>query len=538
MFVLTPGVKAQPQEQGQPQPQQQQQQQQQPDQPLQPTEQLAGLPASLKVYVTSMDPRSYAGVSTSGKTWRNVAPATATAKQVGCAISGGGSQQTDMDFHFVQTPTFSPTGGMSLGENKIAGPLSHTLGIDGDGSFTITMLFQPTGHAPALDVVTAFQIFANASAGNNGFALTFGRGAALVSSSPSASGSKKTAPQQQPPQSADGLTTSEVFLQVGTASPVQCASPTRFDLGRRYLLAATRDKGSMSVSLVDIDAKGYAKQLLLSGAVPAPTQRVSLANVDMAINGGGNWSANVLAVGVYASALGDSELGELYTHYTATLREHDPVYQAGKAQAELARQATACPFDASTCAACGGVTDWSAASPSIITSGGQSCLSSIDRFCTANPQHPRCSCWDSSSPEYGRGCVAYRAVFSGKTHDCPAVPAVAHATPPHAPPGPSIDLGSLLTPANVDAVTKLIGAMRGDDSRQHPPQQHPPQQHQHPPQQHQHRGRRRIMPSSREDDDDASSSSSDSDGDDYGSRGRKKVKAPGFWAWLFGRKSG
>ena len=505
-------------------------------------ESVDSLPKSLRVYATTLDTRSYDNPVASGKVWKNL---VLYGKPSPCGI-----QVAAPDFHFAQTPTFlAPDVGLGLGDNSLAGPQSHQLGVDGDGSYTVALVFQPTGPPPVLDAVSVFQIFANGGAGNNGFALTM--------RTPNRAPGPKQPSQQQQQRGREGffaatpMVSADFFLQVGTSSAVQSSAPVSLDPSHRYLIVASRDRGSMSASLVDLDdrQRGYTKTPLVGPApVPSNTPRVSLANVDMAINGSNNWGANVIAIGVYAEALGDGALNDLYRHYTAALREHDPVHIEAKAQIEAARVATACPYDDPTCAQCGGVKEWSAASASIVTAGGASCLAAIDRFCAANPKHARCSCWDSTSPEYGRSCAAYRAVFSGKAYDVTGCP-VPDANPHEKPPQPqTVDslVTSILSPHNVDAVTKLIGAVRGADRQTahnvHANGNANAKKNNDQPAAHK-RGKNgkhgmNQKCGGRKDDDGCSSSSSSDDDDEDGHHAAKKKTSPGFWAWMFGYGTG
>ena len=165
-----------------------------------------------------------------------------------------------------------------------------------------------------------------------------------------------------------------------------------------------------------------------------------LANVDATLNGRGNWNANLLAFAAYPRRLGDLEVAAAYAHFSSALLQFDPEHLRLAGLLADAAKARSCPFDPATCGACGGVKDWSAAADSVVTQGTE-CLRAIDRFCSANPQHPRCTCWDLANPEYGgTGCTYYRTVFNGAPivveAPKPAVPAPV-LPPPVVPPPPS-----------------------------------------------------------------------------------------------------
>jgi hypothetical protein len=331
------------------------------------------------------------------------------------------------DFLFRTTPALSRPGGFVLGANSIGGPQCHLLGLDGDGALTVFMLFQPAGAPPAAGVqATAFQLFAN-TPGGNGLSLAV---------------SDK----------------SRLSLQVGSAPPVACADPAApFDPQRRYLLAASKDRGgAYRVTLVDVDAKGFVAQKLLSGTVQR-SERVPLANVDMTVNGEGQWNASLVALGLVNRALGDADLAALYDHYSRALQEYDPQFQALQALAASAATARSCPFDAATCGACSAVQDWSAASGAPFSTGGSAaCLTAIDGYCRAHPTESRCACWDSSNPEYAKACATYRALFAngGAPPPPPPPPAQAQAQAQACDKKPDGEL----SPASIDAITRLIQA--------------------------------------------------------------------------------
>ena len=485
-----------------------------------PSEDLASLPSGATLYVTCFDARSYAAGS-AGKVWKNVAQAGNNSPA--CAGGGGGGGgDDDRDFHFSTAPSYSNRDGFAMGQNVITGPLSHRLGIDGDRAFTLAVLFQPTGPAPSPGTQGAqgggeavvFQLFANTT-GNNGFELTLraDHGGAIGASGAHAAAS----------ETPSGVVSCELRIRVGGDAPIVADAPVALDTARRYLLVASKDAGVVRVSLVDVDAKAFSRRQLLQGAVAAGAERLHLSNVDMLVNAAANWSANLLAFGVWPSALGDADLGKLYSHYSGALREFDVDYQNLKRATDAARLATSCPFDDPTCGACGGVRDWSAASDDLYTSGGAACHGAIDRFCTSNPTAPRCRCWDAANPEYGRSCVAYRAVFGGRQVDVAANDVQA----PTPNPIESV-VSSVLSPANLDAVAKLIGAVRGPPAPVPAPAPPPVCRHDDDDDGGQCPRRRRRRRHGRRRGDGTDSDSDSDDGE------QKSDRKPGFWANIFG----
>ena len=282
---------------------------------------------------------------------------------------------------------------------------------------------------------------------------------------------------------AAGMVAFDVYWQLGSAQPVQGDTPLLMDTARHYLLAAVKDRSTVSVSAVDLDARAFAKLSVMApnaqAVDPGGEARVRLANVDCELNGGsgsgsgngsgnGRWDANLLAVLMYPWALTDGDLLALYAYFHDALRAFDPEYQQmQRLQAEVRRSA-ACPYDAATCDACRSVNSegqdgetsasvgaWSTAS--LVARASPECLAAVDRFCASNPQHAQCACWDASSPQYATpACVAFRAAFSGA-----AVPSqCADVEGERAASTPGQVVSDILSPANVDAFTRILGAMR------------------------------------------------------------------------------
>lgn len=541
---------------------------------------ISTIPSGLQTYVTALDSRSYA-VTDSGRTWKNVAPVlqpspkTAAASIIPwrqpdptCAASAAG----DRDFHFRSAPTYSRPAGFPLGDTVISGPMSHQLGVDGSQSFSVIALFQPTGSAPpsAAAPAVVFQMFAN-TPNNNGFALTIASSSAPPTSAPiavaTATPPSTTAPATATPTAAavamlttapQAAPTYAISLQVGADAPATAAAPLTLDPAHRYLIVAVKDRTAYRATVVDVDAKTFTSQPVLSGTMVSGggNGTLRLANVESVVNSGANWAATLVALGIFSRALGDADVGALYSHYVAALGEYDQSRAAlRRAQADAAA-ATACPYDDATCAACGGVADWSASSDAVFSAsgpGGSACRAAIHGYCSATPSAQRCNCWDTANPSYGGSCAPYRSMFSGVPLVDPATcgggrgdggdpnesrggddDGQRHGQPPHR--GNDVhDAGealgaSHLSPANVEAMAKLIGAIRqsdGDSGSCHPHHptchaKHPP-----PPPKPQHHGGDVCHPHHPK-----HHKCGQKDGDNDTDDGHNGNNSGGFWAWF------
>jgi hypothetical protein len=205
---------------------------------------------------------------------------------------------------------------------------------------------------------------------------------------------------------------------------------------RRYLWVVIKDYGQLQVQLVDVDASVYVVTRLLDTSVGAH-ETILLSNKDMVINGAANWNANLLTFGVFSYAFADTDVSALYQHYRGVLRGFDPAYVAMQAQLAAASAATACPYDATTCATCGGVTDRT--NPLALASAAAPCRAQINSFCAATPSHSRCTCWNLSNPQYNQPvCQSIRGMFGEvQKPNCPPLPPPRPPKPPRRPPSSS-----------------------------------------------------------------------------------------------------
>jgi hypothetical protein len=459
----------------------------------------------LTVYVSAFSSQCYTPGS---KVLRNIAPE----RRLEGAVCSATNDAASADLLFAATPAFSPTMGFSLGANVLSGPNSHRLGINGETAFSAFMLCRFIGDVPAAVGSSALllQLFANTDT-NNGLQI-------------SASGAGARAD--------DSTLRLKLQVRVGSAAAKTCrlqGSSDDFvtvDTARSYLLAFVKDYNKYSVSMTDVGAPTLQRQVLLSAQFEAP-DGLLLSNRDMAINGRANWNANLLAFGLYARALTEMDLATLAAHYGALLKASDPHYAELSSKAAEAGKLRSCPYDAATCAACAGVTDWSN-NNTIMSTAGTPCLQAINAFCSRNPTHSHCSCWDMNNPQFDGSCKAYRSIFAGTA--CAAAAAAQPAATngsvslsdnnletlarmlttmqaARAPPPP------VATAAVGGAASHLrggtCGARRHDDggSRQHDNLH--AQRRNHHPDHHRHHDRR------------------EDGGKDVG-------KSSGFWSWLIG----
>jgi len=425
-------------------------------------EDLATLPADgLTVYVSCFSSASYP--DTGGKLWTNVAPASTTA---------------DRAFHFASSPAFSRSDGFALGRNVVTGPYSFQLGIRADAAFTILLLCQFSGDLPSAGAETSlFTLFANTK-GNNGISLS-----AYNASPPSSSSTITTTATPSPLLTLGLRLRYGDAAPIECAPPgadlgLPGARGLAVDPAHKYLLMVTHaTNGHIGVRVLDVQAR-HADIIMLAD-VKQQQDTVVFSNKDMTLNGDGTWDAQLQAFGIYSRVLGTRDALTLYDHYRTQYMQYDPTYVAlsrqiaqlreedarlrgerdaaadaavrAAAEAEASRaaveasaaaaaaaasaaamkkeeraaeKAAECPYDVATCAACGGVTDWS--DPQMQAGSGEMCKASVGAYCEKRAtSDSRCRCWDRGSAAYATGdCSAYRCLFGA---DCASSSAAAAA---------------------------------------------------------------------------------------------------------------
>lgn len=475
----------------------------------------SAMTTGLTMYTSCFHPASYTSPETSGRTWRSVRSAS-MGPGPGPSVCAADGRMRSLDLQFKNTPAFSKKDGFALGQNTLTGPLSYLLGINGDMAFSVMLVCQFTGDSPVVssgrksspnnsvndtsvsigsdndtnnnnsntnstdftnydsmdnnstvndnnnsavnsEEASVFKIFAN-TISNNGISLAMRAGSPVPN-----------------------MVAAQCVLRLGKGLEVPCtlknSTNILFQPRRPYLLAIVKDYGRLQVHCVDLgNASEYRKEVLMDYSA-GTMEPITFSNMDMSINESGNLGANILTFSIFARALSDSDLTAWHKHYTDTLKQFDASYRDMSETLRLAKAASSCSFDPSTCAACGGVKDWS--NMSNILLAGPACLTAIDKYCTANPSSARCECWNLNNPAYATTCLPLRAAFAGtqvvpkaaletaraqaRAEACPSSSAEPHIKPPDAQTsGGSLDalVKTLVTPENIVAVGKAISQVQ------------------------------------------------------------------------------
>lgn len=359
-------------------------------------EDLARISRDLQAYYSCFSANSYAG---SGSMWTNLSRAL-QASSTSCGISDYDSSH----MRWENPPSFAPRDGFMLGANSATGPESHRAGISTLGAFSVFAFVRFTGlAASSTSDYEVFNVFAN-TPNNNGLRL-FIQGSTVQ---PRTGGAKVVFKVEY----GGSLTGADTVFTCA----VENRSDVDVDFESNYLLVVVKEYNALRVHMYRAPGSGRVDML----SRPLGSTAFKFSNQEIVLNRGKNLNARVMAFGIYSRALGDSELHELQGHLYEQLARLEPRNQETQVQIlqlqqqvqTLQTQLTACPFDAATCGACSMVRDWSSWG-GVLAAADSVCLDAVNRFCTDNPGHPQCSCWNSNSAAYHtNACRNYRGVFT------------------------------------------------------------------------------------------------------------------------------
>ena len=128
---------------------------------------------------------------------------------------------------------------------------------------------------------------------------------------------------------------------------------------------------------------------------------VEFSNKEMTVNSGKKLMLNIHAMGFYRAALSTSKQNDLSVYLAKEYAKMSKyMQQLGSTMLALQQRVIdikSCKFDQTTCDVCKSVTDWSNMS-TVLSTATDTCLESIHTFCTANPEHTFCACWNTENP--------------------------------------------------------------------------------------------------------------------------------------------
>jgi hypothetical protein len=348
-------------------------------------ENFASISKNLVQYFTVFDKDSY---EDGKKEWKNIV----NIKGFNCDTSMRLTKPTKF---YVQT-------GLELGGNSLIGPLSNTMNIRFGNPYTICLAVSVKQLIKSKNAIELFKMYANSS-NNNGIRIYIS------------------------PETVDmsnGANSGSLYFQFADKEPVLCRVSTndnKMNFPQNTLLFFVIVRQPSKVQLLMLNEK--TDKLNEIASVNVETTDVTFSNKELVINRYGNWDGNIYNIAFFNNALDDIRvttyymyIKDLYTKY------NNPAYlDALKKYTDSLKAYTmlkSCPFPADVCKKCTSVDDWS--NFSTIINAPTSCKQSIAKYCSNNPKHPFCECWNKSSPKYtSTTCTLLRALYmSNKNAVC------------------------------------------------------------------------------------------------------------------------
>jgi hypothetical protein len=345
------------------------------------TEDYSSIARNLVQYFTIYDDASY---KDGRKTWQSL-------------VKNNEQKDCDTRLLFSKYPSFFLQNGISLFDNIVKGPLSNTTGIKFGKPFTVCIAFIP-GQLVKSDEgnIEIIKSYANTS-NNNGYSLYIPRSSITTDG---------------------GANFGSLFFQFADNEPVACKLSAKDDKINFpintlcfFVIVRTSDK----VRVLYMNEKEDKVNELAS--IPTTATDATFSNKQMYVNRFGNWNANLLNIAMYNSNLDDIAvlkyymyIKDLYTKY------NNPAYLETVAKFEeamnKAKELRSCPFPIPVCKSCSTIKDWS--NMNDILNAPSKCKKEIGNFCSKNPEHSFCYCWDKSNSKYeSQTCQLMRAMFSG-----------------------------------------------------------------------------------------------------------------------------
>lgn len=345
------------------------------------TEDYSPIARNLVQYFTVYDDASY---KDGKKTWQSL-------------VKNNDQKDCDTRLIFSKAPSYFLQNGISISDNVVTGPLSNTLGIKFGKPFTVCLAFTLGQLTHATDGnIELIKTYAN-TANNNGFSLYIPRSSIKTDG---------------------GANFGSLFFQFADNEPITCklaAKEDKINFPINTLCFLVVVKNADKVRVLYLNEKEDKINELAS--ITTNATDATFSNKQMYINRFGNWNANMINIALYNNNLDDIAtlkyymyVKDLYTKY------NNPAYQETVARLKeamkKAEQLRACPFPIPVCKSCSSIKDWS--NMNDILNAPAKCKKEIGSFCSKNPEHSFCYCWDKSNSKYeSQTCKLMRAMFSG-----------------------------------------------------------------------------------------------------------------------------
>ena len=347
-----------------------------------------------KIYATAFHTNSYSG---SGKEWTNV-----SYKEEDKDECPDGSREK---LTFENVPSFAPASGFALSSNRLMGPHCNMLGIDVQTPFTIFLTFKNGTFTSNEEEIDILKLYGN-SDNNNALSLFVSAKSVDIS---------------------NGIQTGDLRLmwvdEKKKDNHIVCKlhpDDDSFVFNTTDLTSLFIVRTSDSIRVIYMYGSD-GNTINVIGQKALKETVATFSNKEMVINRRRNWKANLFSFGVVNSALSDSNIAQIHrnTHLEYMKANNEEFQRTVTAHNDLIdriRRSKQCPFDASLCAKCNTITDWT--NPMTIFTASLECKQAIQSYCITNPNSPlaMCKCWNPATVDHGTdACKSFRAIFENRT---------------------------------------------------------------------------------------------------------------------------
>ena len=361
------------------------------------SENISQFAVGMTVYYSAFTPTSYPNTS---RRWFNISPFFATATG-NASCPDVKMENTHMTFN--SDVTFNKSDGFLLGRNYITGPKSYQMGISMNDSFSIAFTMHFDSFSTSTKPLQLLNMYAN-TLGNNGLSLYIANDYTKANET--------------------GDYSVKMYIAFGDMDPV-LVKLTTINTTHVYIFMIQKSGQNLNLNIYpNVAVTTASASMFIEGAqIAVPlTQDVLLSNKELVINANANLQAHIYNLAIWNKMISATSTIDFYNSTKTELQKSDPTLASLSGYiSDLRKQVLAqksCPYDASTCAACTGVTDWTNVSD-VILNAGTECLSKIDMYCTNNPTDNKCTCWNSSSVlSDTAGCKSYKAIFNKDSQVC------------------------------------------------------------------------------------------------------------------------
>ena len=356
-------------------------------------ETLQSIQNGMTVYYSAFSKDSY---PTNSNTWYNMSTFFSTPDK-----SCPDVHYDDTHMMFERTPNYSKENGFQLGTNRITGPKSYQLGINGNGSYTIFMTININSFITSEqeNKFEIFKVFGNTIT-NTGVELYF----------------------TNVQNTSGNLYSATVNVGIGSqsvSSVLDQSSNTLLDGERTYMMVLVKDNNIINLYMypgIDNVTTNFQNKIrVVSNWEVDPNEDILFSNKKLSINGHGNIHAKVYNFGIYNKALSETAIGMIFLHTQAELQKTNQLLRDLASTIHSLEQKVEdvkkCPYDKYVCNTCSDIKDWTNMS-NIILNGSPECLSSIDKFCLTNPRNDLCACWNpNNTMSQTTQCKNYIGIF-------------------------------------------------------------------------------------------------------------------------------